>query len=254
MRPDQVSLGGWCHLDAAFAVELMASVGFDWCCLDMQHGTIRTPEIVGLLQAVRARAGTALVRVPGGDPHLVGAVLDAGADGIVVPQVSSVEQARAAVAACRYAPHGTRSWGPLTAKLAGPRPEPAELGAARCYVMVEDGAGVSNVADIAAVPGLAGVIVGPADLALDLFGSPYLTSDPGTVEAVAPVVAACRANDIAAGVFCGTGNVGLWRSAGFSMLAVESDSALLLSAARRALAEARAVLADRLPDHREHAR
>jgi 4-hydroxy-2-oxoheptanedioate aldolase len=241
---ENVTLGGWCHLESPFAVEAMASAGFDWCCLDMQHGTVRDDDVVGLLQAVQAGGGTAYLRVPGTDAPLIGAVLDAGAAGVIVPQVSTPEQARAAVAACRYSPDGTRSWGPLRPKLATARPDPAVLGAAACYVMVEDRAGVENAAAIAAVPGLTGILAGPADLALDLWGDPYLASEPRTVEALAPVVAACRANGITAGVFCGTGNVGRWHTAGFTMLAVESDSTLLLTAARRAAADARAQLGD----------
>lgn len=242
VRTDQVSFGGWCHLESPFAVELMASVGFDWCCLDMQHGIIRNVDVVGLLQAVRAAGGTAYVRVPGADTPLIGTVLDAGADGVIVPQVSTPGQARAAVAACRYSPEGSRSWGPLRPKLSVARPDPAVLAAAACYVMIEDRTGVENVAAIAAVPGLTGIIAGPADLALDLWGDPYLASDPRTVEALAPVVAACAANGIGAGVFCGTGNVARWHGAGFTMLAVESDSTLLLTGARRAAADARAQL------------
>lgn len=239
-----VSLGGWCHLESPFAVELMASVGFDWCCLDMQHGTIRATDVVGLLQAVRAGGSRAFVRVPGIDVPLIGAVLDAGADGVIVPQVSTPDEARAAVAACRYSPDGARSWGPLRPKLAAGRPDPAVLGAAACHVMVEDRTGVENVAAIAAVPGLTGILAGPADLALDLWGDPYLASDPRVVDALRPVVAACRDNGITAGVFCGAGNVGRWRSAGFTMLAVESDSTLLLSGARRTVTDARAQLDD----------
>ena len=244
MEPDNVSLGGWCHLDSAFAVETMASAGFDWCCLDMQHGEIRVSDLVGLLQAVQVGGSAALVRVPGGDGPLIGAVLDAGADGVIVPQVSTAAQARAAVAACRYSPEGTRSWGPLRPKLTAPRPDPASLGAAKCFVMVEDRAGVDAIAEIAAVPGLAGVIVGPADLALDLWGDPYLASDPRVADAVASVRKACAEEGIVAGVFCGAGHVARWRAAGFTMLAVDSDSALLLSAARRIAADARASLAE----------
>ncbi|GEL22212.1 aldolase [Pseudonocardia sulfidoxydans NBRC 16205] len=242
MSPEQLSLGGWCHLASPFSVELMASVGFDWCCLDMQHGTIRINDVIGALQGVRAAGGTAYVRVPGVDAALIGAVLDAGADGVFVPQVSTAEQARAVVRACRYSPDGARSWGPLRPKLTTARPDPAVLAGAPCYVMVEDRAGVENVAAITAVPGVTGVLAGPADLALDLFGDPYLASDPRTVDALTPVVAACRDNAITAGVFCGAGNVDRWQAAGFAMLAVESDTTLLLTAARRAVADARAQL------------
>ncbi|RTL65205.1 MAG: hypothetical protein EKK42_22175 [Pseudonocardiaceae bacterium] len=207
MGSEHVTFGGWCHLESPFAVELMASLGFDWCCLDMQHGTIRTDDVVGLLQAVQAAGATAYVRVPGPGAPLIGAVLDAGAAGVIVPQVSTPEQARAAAAACRYSPDGSRSWGPLRPSWGRHVLIPQSWAPLPATSWSRTAPAVGNTAAIAAVPGLTGIIAGPADLALDLWGDPYLASDPRTVEKLAPVVAACRENGITAGVFCGTGNV-----------------------------------------------
>lgn len=238
------SIGGWCHLDSTYAAELVAAAGFDWCCVDTQHGAVRGDRLLGMLQAARSGGTTAYVRVPGNVAHLVGAALDAGADGVIVPQVSTPEQAKAAVAACRYPPGGRRSWGPLRARLAEARPEPAALdGRAACFVMVEDRDGLDNAGAIASVEGLSGILVGPADLALDLTGDPYRANDDATVAAAAAVAAACHERGIVPAVFCGgPGNVGRWRDAGFTMLAVDSDSGLLLAAARRCAADARRAL------------
>src|SRR4051794_27217053 len=105
----------------------MARAGFDWCCLDTQHGLHAAGDLVSSMQALAAAGCPGYVRV-GADRHEdIARALDAGAQGVVVPQVSSAARARAAVAACRYPPAGSRSWGPLRAKLGPVRPEPGEL-------------------------------------------------------------------------------------------------------------------------------
>ncbi len=106
------------------------------------------------------------VRLPSADPAPIGRVLDAGADAVIVAMVESAEQAAAAVAATRYAPAGVRSFGPLRASL-GLDPAAHEAGTS-VFAMIETARGLSALDEICAVPGLAGVYVGPADLAISL--------------------------------------------------------------------------------------
>jgi 4-hydroxy-2-oxoheptanedioate aldolase len=238
------SVGGWCHVDSGYTAEIMGAAGFDWCCLDMQHGAITRHDLVPGVQALAAAGCAVVVRVAANAHDQIAVALDAGAGHVIVPQVSSAAEARRAVAACRYPPAGHRSWGPLRAKLRATRPEPAVLDAeARCLVMVEDREALDDLAAIADVDGLAGIFVGPADLALSLWGDPYRANDPRTVAVAAGVADACRRRGLVAAVHCGgTEHVGTWRAAGFTMLAVDSDSALLISAARRAATDARRAL------------
>ena len=98
-----------------------------------------------------------LVRVARNEPFAIGQALDLGAAGVIVPMVEDGEQAARAVAACRYAPEGIRSFGALRAARAS---EPL------CLVMIETRAGVERAEEIAATPGLDGIYVGPSDLAL----------------------------------------------------------------------------------------
>ena len=106
------------------------------------------------------------VRLPSTDPAPIGRVLDAGADAVIIAMVESAEQAAAAVAATRYAPAGVRSFGPLLASLGL---DPAALEArVSVFAMVETAQGLSALEEICAVPGLTGVYVGPADLAISL--------------------------------------------------------------------------------------
>ncbi|GAA4691395.1 aldolase/citrate lyase family protein [Pseudonocardia yuanmonensis] len=238
------SIGGWCHVDSTYTVEIMARAGFDWCCLDMQHGLHTVGGLLAGMQALAAAGCAGYVRVGANRHEDIARALDAGARGVIVPQVSSPEQARAAIAACRYPPSGQRSWGPVRAKLAPVRPEPGALdGAADCFVMIEDRAGLDALDAITTVPGLTGIFVGPADLALSLDGDPYGANADATLEVAGRIAAACARVGIVPAVFAGSG-VEKWRRAGFSMLAVDSDSTLLLSAARAAATAAREALSE----------
>jgi 4-hydroxy-2-oxoheptanedioate aldolase len=170
--------------------------------------------------------------------------LDAGADGVIVPQVSSEQDAALAVRAARYPPLGTRSWGPLRPKLRVPAPTPAELDrVSALHLMIEDRTGLDAAARIAEMPGVTGLFVGPADLALALFGDPALANAAQTIEAALPVATACRAAGIVAGAYVGPSADALraWWEAGFTMLAVDSDSNILLAGARARAQAARAV-------------
>ena len=127
LAPETTSLGGWFHIASGYAVEIMGSAGFDWCCIDMQHGLHSRDTLIPAMQALRAAGCPGIVRVTANSHQQIGLALDAGAQGVVVPQVSSEEQTRLAVTACRYPPDGRRSWGPVRAKLGPLRPTPGAL-------------------------------------------------------------------------------------------------------------------------------
>src|SRR5438045_7284916 len=108
LRGGDVVYGGWCLIPSPFLVEVLAAAGFDWICLDRQHGLIGYEAMVSMLQAVGGRAPV-LVRVPWNEPDEIMRPLDAGAAGVIVPMVNTAAEAEAAVGACRYAPSGLRS-------------------------------------------------------------------------------------------------------------------------------------------------
>jgi len=132
------TLGGWCVIPSPFAAELMGRAGYDWICIDTQHGLIGYDQMLPMLQALSATGTPAFVRVPSNHPADIMKALDAGAQGVVVPLVNSSEQARRAVDACRYPPLGGRSWGPTRASLqvSGFGTESANR-AVVCVVMIE---------------------------------------------------------------------------------------------------------------------
>ena len=109
------ALGLWLSSNNAAGAEILADAGYDYINVDMQHGLIDYNDAVTLLQALTGSASTLTCRVPWNEPGIIGKVLDAGAMGVIVPMVNTVAQAEAAVSACRYAPAGSRSYGPIRA-------------------------------------------------------------------------------------------------------------------------------------------
>jgi 4-hydroxy-2-oxoheptanedioate aldolase len=236
-------LGGWCHLDSSYAAEVMGSAGFDWCCVDMQHGLPDRSALLPMIQALELRGCPAVVRVPESADHAIGHALDAGARAVIVPMVSTAARAATAVAKCHYPPRGTRSFGPLRAKLESPAVDGEAQAPPGCYVMIEDRTGLANLHEIAATAGVTGIFLGPADLGLSLWGDPRRTDDDAMLSIGEDVARACDEAGITAGVFAGgTAAAAAWAGIGFTMIALDSDSSLLLRASRNLLREARSAL------------
>jgi 4-hydroxy-2-oxoheptanedioate aldolase len=226
------SVGGWCVIPSPFAAELMGLAGFDWVCLDMQHGLIGYDAMVPMLQALSRTGTPAFVRVPWNQPDHIMKALDAGAQGVVVPMVNSVADARAATGACRYPPQGYRSWGPIRAALEvnGFNPESANRDVV-CAVMVETAAALADLDSILAVPGIDAVYVGPNDMAVTHGLPPNANpTDPEHRRLISLVREACERQGIVAGIHCGTWETAAgWRDEGFRMLNVASDAVFLRS-------------------------
>ena len=180
-----------------------------------------------------------MVRVSNADPYEIGRALDAGARGVIVPVVRSVADAERAAAACRFPPEGTRSWATTRSKLWDTTPEPAATNASIiCVIMIETGEALDDVGAIAALAGVDVLFAGPGDLRLVSLGPDGLT------EACRSIVRACKAHGKVPGVFAGgPQNVQAWRNEGFEFIAMESDSALLLSALQAAVSTARSAAA-----------
>jgi 4-hydroxy-2-oxoheptanedioate aldolase len=232
------TLGGWCSIPSAFSAELMGRSGFDWVCVDTQHGLIGYDQMTLMLQGLAITRTPAFVRVPWNAPDHIMKALDAGAEGIIVPMVSSAADAAAAVAASRYPPDGTRSWGPVRAALDVPGYSP-QAGNRRTVlaVMIETPGGVENVDEILAVPGVDAVYIGPADLALSHGMAPALdVTDPVHRGLIETVLAACKRHQVTAGIHCDRADtVRRWWDAGFEMCTLASDATLMRAAAAAAV-------------------
>lgn len=236
------TFGLWSAIPSSFAAELVAGLDVDYVCVDQQHGVVDYGQMVPMLQGIKAGGAAPITRVLHNDPYLIMKSLDAGALGVIVPLVDSASEAAEAVAACRFPPKGTRSYGPIRAAHVMDSDSPADLDEGTlCMVMVETKEGLDRVEEIAATPGLDGIYVGPSDLALALgFSDPSAGQDePEHTEAVRRVREACREHGIAAGVHCATGEQARRRAEeGFDMVTVGVDAALLVDAVRRESSEA----------------
>jgi len=228
------TIGGWCVIPSSFAAELMGRAGFDWICIDTQHGVIGFDQMLPMLQALSATGTPAFVRVPWNEPSGIMKALDAGAQGVIVPMVNSKEEAERAAGACRYPPQGYRSWGPTRASLqvSGFAPESANR-AVVCMVMVETVDGLAAVDEILSVPGVDGVYVGPNDLAVTHGMKPDATaSAPEHRRLIEKILQACERRGLIAGIHCSGPDTAIrWREAGFRMLNVDNDSVFLRAGA-----------------------
>jgi 4-hydroxy-2-oxoheptanedioate aldolase len=246
----QTAFGLWSAIPSSFGAELLASVGVDYVGVDQQHGVIDYDSMVPMFQAIRAEGTVPITRVLSNDPFLIMKALDAGVWGVIVPLIGSAEDAARAVAACRYPPQGIRSYGPVRAAgVIGSR-DPEELGGeVLCLVMVETREALERVDEIASIPGVDGIYIGPTDLALSLGLTPTLDiKEDKHAKAVERIKEACHRNGIAAGIHCSSGE---WArkhaEAGFDMVSVTTDAALLRNAALREVAVARGEQAEAGP-------
>jgi 4-hydroxy-2-oxoheptanedioate aldolase len=236
------TFGGWCSIPSSVSAEFMAAEGFDYVGIDCQHGLTGPDTLVPMLQAIGRYAAPAVVRVPVKSGWWIQRALDCGAEAVIVPMVNSAEEAAEAVSHCRYAPVGQRSFGPIRSELMIGADATAANERVACLVMIETAAGVEAVDEICATPGLDGVYVGPADLAISFGLAPRLVPIPGPhADAMDRVVAACAAHGIVPGVHSGSGeHARNYAERGFRMITVAADLASMRSHARAQLRAARA--------------
>jgi 4-hydroxy-2-oxoheptanedioate aldolase len=226
-------------IPAAFVVEILGDCAFDFLMIDRQHGLIGYERMVEMLQALTRFATLPLVRVASNDPAEIGRVLDAGARGIVVPMISSQQDAARAVAASMYPPRGSRSMGPIRAgMLYKGSPDHVDEQILR-FMLIESKAGAAAAREICAYPGVGGVMVGAVDLALDL-GLAVGTESEELNDAIANIVAAATENGIPAMIGVSSLEEARRRiSEGFRMLMLGTDHWLLRGSALDFLSRAK---------------
>src|SRR3989442_4645780 len=230
----------------------MAHQGFDSLTVDMQHGVVDYQVAVTMLQAISTTPVIPLARVPWNDPARLMKILDAGVYGVICPMINSRAQAEALVAACKYAPRGYRSWGPVGASIyAGGDYGDRANDDLIVMPMVETAEAVKNIDEILSVPGVDAVYVGPSDLSLTLGCKPRLDqTDPPVVEAQQRIVEACKRHGVVAGIHNATAAYALQMiAAGYQFVTLASDSRFLAAKAAEEVAAVRktGVRAGKLP-------
>jgi 4-hydroxy-2-oxoheptanedioate aldolase len=206
LRAGEKLLGAWTATDSPDNAEVMAQSGLDFLLMDHEHGQATLPAAIAQLRAIKGTNCAGLMRVPWNDWIFIKRALDAGIHGVMVPQVNTAEEARAAVAACRYPPRGIRG--------AAGGTRAASYGADAGYydraddeliiiVQIETPQGVANATEIAAVDGVDVVFVGPRDMSAAL-GKLNKFDDPELRALIAKVEQATLASGKALGTVAPT--------------------------------------------------
>lgn len=240
-RQQQPIINGWLAIPSGYSAEIAGHQGYDCVTVDLQHGMIDFASALSMLQAISSTPATPLARVGSNEPAQIMRLLDAGAWGIICPMISTPEQAKQFVAACRYPPLGNRSFGPARALLYGGKDYPQYANEEiLTLAMIETREGLEHLDAILDTDGLDGVFIGPNDLSLTLTGQASAESQhPEMLEAIERVLTRCHAHQKLVGIFCTSGEAAASRLAqGFHFVTPANDVMQLGRAAREAIAAA----------------
>lgn len=233
-------IGFWVTLCSNFAAEVVAPAGFDWALIDMEHSHNDYASVLGQLQAFAAYDTVPIVRVEWNDAVAVKRLLDLGAPGLLFPMIQTVEEARAAVAATRYPPHGIRGvsgstratkFGRIKDYIARVEDETAVL------LQIETQAALERAEAIAEVEGVTGIFFGPADIAADMgmLGQPTARE---VWEKIRPVAQRLMAKGMPVGTLVSDTTLAAeLMGEGFTFVACGTDTGLLARGSDALLAE-----------------
>jgi 2-keto-3-deoxy-L-rhamnonate aldolase RhmA len=236
-RLGEPTVGTFVNLGSVLAAETCALAGFDWLVVDLEHGAGGEDELVGQVLAAGIHQVPVVVRVESAERIRSGRVLDLGAAGVMFPRLDSAAEVAQAVRHLRYPPEGDRGVATYNRACAfGMRPDAVETANDRVVgiVQIETAGALEEVEAIADIPGVDVLFVGPVDLSHAL-GVPGRFDAPEFRAALAAVVQAAQSAGISAGILAPDRDRALaCVEAGFTFLAIASDSALLAGAARAA--------------------
>ncbi|GGL87460.1 2,4-dihydroxyhept-2-ene-1,7-dioic acid aldolase [Deinococcus aerolatus] len=226
--------GLWLALADPYSAEVCAGAGFDWLLIDGEHAPNDLRSTLASLQALAAYPVVPLVRPPVGDTVGIKRLLDIGARNILIPMVETPEQARELVAATRYPPRGVRGVGAALARASGFGRDAAYLSHADdgvCLLLqIESVAGLAALDEIAAVDGVDGVFIGPADLAAS-FGQLGQPGHADVQQAIQDAARRIRAAGKAAGILStDEAQARVYLDWGYTFVAVGTDVTLLARA------------------------
>ena len=236
LRAGSTCLGTFNTSSDPCITELLCESGYEFIVIDCEHGALNIETVQACIMAAKGSETVPLIRVPNSDEGYIKQVLDAGAGGIVVPQVQSAEDVGRAVSACLYPPGGTRGFGPR-------RPAHYErlyeevMQTANDHIVVmaqiEDVNAVNDIGRIVEVPDLAAIIIGPGDLSVAL-GTVFDRKHPTVLEAIDRVKSAALAAKMPVGM-AGTSDpetaIG-WLQQGFQFATLGNTNGMLMRASR----------------------
>jgi 2-keto-3-deoxy-L-rhamnonate aldolase RhmA len=247
LQDGRVQVGTWIHMGAVEVPRILATSGFDYVNIDMEHSAFSIETTSKLCSAAMAAGLTPIVRPSGRDHHLVSRPLDGGAMGVLMPHTDTREEAETAVRASKFPPVGARGshppnvhtdFGPMNATEYMARSNEESL----VLIQIESEAALRNLDEILSVDGVDGATVGRGDLAADL-GVTGGRDDPRIVEAVEAVIAACLRNDKIPGLLVQEAEEAKrWISQGVRLVTFSSEVGILRNAASAALEDIRSVV------------
>jgi len=194
---NELTIGSWITIGHHSIIEIMASAGFDWLTIDLEHSVIDLSKAQELISQIQASGISALVRVSKNEEVVIKRVMDAGANGVIVPSVNSVAEAEQAVASVKYPPSGHRGVGLTRAQNYG-------IGFKEYKKWLEEDSiviaqiehinAVNNISQIINTPGIDGIIIGPYDLSASM-GFPGEFERDDVVAALEKVKKTCLENN-----------------------------------------------------------
>jgi 4-hydroxy-2-oxoheptanedioate aldolase len=230
IRAGRPQIGLWSALASHIAAEIVAGSGFDWLLIDTEHAPNDPLTVHTQLQAMASGTASPIVRPAWNDAVLFKRFLDLGVQSFLVPWVQSAEEARRAVAATRYPPHGVRGVAATTRanQYGRIKNDPAPIHEELCVVVqIETRAALDHLEAIAAVDGVDGLFIGPSDLAAD-FGHVGQNAHPDVRAAIDRAIARIRATGRFAGILApAEADARHWLELGCLMVAVGSDVGVL---------------------------
>jgi len=239
------AIGSWIGFTDPYSVEVIADAGFDWLLIDTEHFPISRETLRTILVAMKGSSSVPVVRLPSNSPDHFQTALDLGAQGVVVPMVSSPQDASRAVACCRYPPLGTRGFSPTRASRYFQDLEQyaqTANGQISLIVQIETPDAVANIDAILTTSGIDGIFIGPSDLA-SFMNMPGRTNHPDVERVVGQLIDSACAHSMPFGLPTWTPDEFLsYVKRGARLLTLGSDLHFLANGARSSLSGIRQLL------------
>jgi 2-dehydro-3-deoxyglucarate aldolase len=201
LSENRQTYGSWITIAHPLIPEILAQAGFDWLAVDMEHSSIEVNDLLPLIISIEANSIVPIVRVGENSPNLIKRVMDAGAYGVIVPNVNTKQDAEKAVSAVKYPPVGTRGVGLYRAQKFGRKFDEYRKWLSEesvVIVQIEHIDAVNNIDEILTTPGIDAFFVGPYDLSGSL-DKPGVFDDPEVLKALEKIKTAGARHNIPAG-------------------------------------------------------
>jgi len=240
-KNQKTAIGGWLSIPSGISTEIMSHQEWDVLTIDMQHALVSVSDMVSMITAISTTNVTPFVRVPWLEPGIIMKALDAGSFGVICPMINTREDAERFISYCRYAPQGTRSFGPGRAVLyAGNDYAMQANETILTLAMIETQKALDNLEEILKVEGLDAVFVGPSDLGLSLGYTPGNHEEPVLLEAIEKILIKAKSNGKRAGIYTLTPEYAKRMiKLGFDYVVISSDARMLTAQASKTLTELR---------------